>query len=278
MPFRLHYILCKQNRLNERYKLPRYAQLILATIISTACSSQEQSEWKRFCLELGWSGCSSKISLFRIKDEIRKRVQNHQRLDHAVATYNTEVSRSVSHGDLQHIALSPAEDLTKRFSIDFFDGQMKVSRLSIAPPFCVSKSERGECTKSTIRAFGAEVKVDQQTGAGRRLLRDVVDHRERLVCGASVRGHLRLVQRRDEQGNSLGRVGWWVVDNYSPELCTQDSLTSAVVDELALDAYRRITTSHRSPSELPTSWKGWLENEIEAHLSSPKPLAGSSSR
>lgn len=247
--------------------------ILLAPILAFGCSSPELTEWKRLCTEMKWTSCDAKPSIVQIRENVFPLTLAHSDLSRAVLTLNEKIGHRVIKPDLAEIQTVNAFRITKTdglFTPDFLDKRVKVERLVIYPPRCFGpgpKTEIEECRTSEIYTLGAQIKIDRSTLAGKRLLADLNSQQLPRVCGVNLLGHLRLVERRNERGESLGRIGWWTVERYSPAPCETKFLAEVLARQVSSVVFRKIITARQSSDIEGVYWPNFISSEISARLS-----------
>lgn len=228
-----------------------------------------ESEWKRLCNEMQWRSCDSRPTLEKLRAEILPLVERHEATERIARVLNQRMTPRIKESDFKAIQDSKAFSISNdRLLGDFIDREVKTSGLVMHPAQCFAreKTELESCKRYGVRALGAQILIDSSTEAGLRLLADVRSHPLTAFCGSSVLGHLRLVERRNDKGESLGRVGWWVIKHYSPERCAPRVLAERVAGQVSSSVFKRIIAAGRGDAEKPAEWASFITSEINDKL------------
>lgn len=246
-------------------------KILVITIATAGCTPAVESEWKRLCKEMQWQSCDRRPTLAKLRVEILPLVEQHEDVERTTRVLNQGLAPRIKASDLQAIKDSNAFSISRaRLWSDFIDREVKTSGLVIHPPQCFSfdKSELESCKQYGVRALDAQILIDGSTAAGLRLLADVRSHPLTAYCGSSVLGHLRLVERRNDTGESLGRVGWWLVKHYSPERCEPRVFAERIANQVSSSVFRRVIAVRRDDTEKHVEWESFITSEIEDKLAS----------
>ena len=237
--------------------------VLVSSLVGSGCTSRIDRETARLCQEMGWEECSSTLVYDEgLSDKLKAVVISRVELSEIAQRLNAINAAYIDAEALAAIKAMPPLSKTKFFLGNRVDGKVGL-KVFLASDRCWGVPRSEGCVTIHQGPIRLELKIDEGTVAGAKLIKSVQANRSLRSCGLSASGDLRVIPTGDPDSLSAHGEGWFKVDYFSVIPCDTELLSTKLTIYLtkAVETEFALRTSSRVGGV--TKWDEWIRLKIE---------------